>query len=188
MKKSSAFFIIVIILLATISEAGAEIYKYTDKDGVIHMTNNPQTIPPEYQGSSQEFKEDKRIDGYTPPVETAITGNETGWEKEGVAASTTRKSMRTMRGFMDSLSSPRMLISIGGAATVIVIALSMILLKKASTRLIVMGMVLGCIYLVLFSFYLRGVMDKGGKVFDSLDKTQAIIQEKNSITNDVIKE
>jgi hypothetical protein len=40
---------ILLLALQTITASGGEIYKWTDKDGTVHMTDNPASIPPEYR-------------------------------------------------------------------------------------------------------------------------------------------
>lgn len=50
--------IIVALCLAILTPSvvsGEKFYKWVDKDGVVHMTDNPVTIPPEYQKDVEEF-------------------------------------------------------------------------------------------------------------------------------------
>jgi hypothetical protein len=41
--------ILLLLALQTITVSGGDIYKWIDKDGTVHMTDNPASIPPEYQ-------------------------------------------------------------------------------------------------------------------------------------------
>jgi type IV secretory pathway VirB10-like protein len=47
--------------------AEAVFYKYTDKNGVIHFTDRPESIPPEYRNQIKEYKEIKEPEAPPPP-------------------------------------------------------------------------------------------------------------------------
>lgn len=49
------------------SQADSIIYKWTDKDGVINITNNKDSIPPEYQEQLEEGADKKQQGNYPNP-------------------------------------------------------------------------------------------------------------------------
>lgn len=67
MKSKVAVF--ACVLLFTASAVCAEIYQWTDKNGVVHMTNEPSKVPEEYRGQIKIFKPSKKE---SPPEQGAV--------------------------------------------------------------------------------------------------------------------
>ena len=59
-------------------DAGAEIYRYTDEKGSVHITDDKNSIPAKYRSKAIEYKPGKRNDGYTPDMSQAEGARETG--------------------------------------------------------------------------------------------------------------
>jgi hypothetical protein len=61
--------------------AEAVFYKYTDKNGVVHFTDRPESIPPEYRNQIKEYKEIKEPEA-PPPAEKAKSKEPGGSEQD----------------------------------------------------------------------------------------------------------
>lgn len=179
---------IICILLALATSAYAKSYKYTDSAGVIHLTNKSQDIPQQYRAEARELQDDKRTDGFTPPAQSALTGNSPAWTKEDSATGAVRKSVGTLKNLMDSISEPKVLVGIGIALTLIIPGLTMLLIKKNSLRLIIIGILLSCAYMALFSVYMQNAMDRKEQVYKSMEKAFKEAEKKNEVTKELLKE
>ena len=52
------------LIWASVSPALAEVYRWTDEAGKIHLTDNPETIPPAYRdGANAELLPFLHVDG-----------------------------------------------------------------------------------------------------------------------------
>ncbi|TAN62010.1 DUF4124 domain-containing protein [bacterium] len=73
MKKHAVILICSIMLTASASYA--EIYQWTDKNGVVHMTNEVSRVPEEYRDQLKTFKPSKKNNQNEPAVQSEPTQN-----------------------------------------------------------------------------------------------------------------
>lgn len=73
MKKHAAILVCSIVLAASV--AYAEIYQWTDKNGVVHMTNELSHVPEEYSDQLKTFKPSKKNTQDEPAVQSEPARN-----------------------------------------------------------------------------------------------------------------
>ncbi len=88
MNQISRFLIIASLLalfgllaLPWAPSAEAAFYKYTDKNGVVHFTDRPESIPSEYRNQIKEYKEIKQPEA-PPPQEKGASKDPGATDKE----------------------------------------------------------------------------------------------------------
>lgn len=162
----------------------ADVYRYVDHNGIVTLTDRPETIPRDLRKSAQVVN--SVTDGYTPPAsQKAPLVNSTPWVKPLGEATATRKSAwETIR---QSLSTPVGLIATGCIITLIVPVLAIFLIKRNWLRLTVIVLVLSAAYLALFAVHLKWKFDRGEQVIESIENAYRSMSRENAVINSVIK-
>jgi hypothetical protein len=202
-KALTRYVTVVCVLIFLPSAAAAKTYRYTDDKGVVHLTNDKDTIPGEYRKGTVALKEDKRVDGYTPPPGSMpeeegregeegeqAKGERTDWvikEEPGVLKKTERFVDRNVKYILGLTSDVRVLLGMAALAPVVVILLSFLLFKRKAVRFLFVLLVLGCVYVALYSLYFRNVMEKGGDPMKETEDARSDLEEHNKAISEVLK-
>lgn len=125
-----SFFILAIIIVAacafSVAPAHADIYRYVDKDGVEHITNDFHQIPPEYQEqfldksvpekSNAVLNAEKELEAATASARAARTGTAAGNVEENDEPQTILQRLGALADRYDA----RLPLQIAGAIAAIV--------------------------------------------------------------------
>ena len=162
----------------------AEVYRYVGHNGVVTLTDRPETIPKDLRKSARVVN--SVSDGYTAPASPGgLLVNSTPWVKPLSEVAITRKG--AWGGLWEWLSTPTGLIVIGCVITLIVPALVFYLIKNNALRLAVIVIVLSAAYLGLFSYHLKWKLDRGEQVIEAIEKAYRAMGQENAAINGVIK-
>jgi Predicted aspartyl protease len=72
---SFPFFLFLFLIALLPSDSAADIYKWVDANGIIHLTDNPPDIPPAYRKNVQIVKEyQEQSEGISIPFERTPSG------------------------------------------------------------------------------------------------------------------
>lgn len=166
----------------------AELYRYVDHKGVVTVTDKLDQIPKDLRKSARAIDKDASGTDGVAPLGSGLLVNSTPWVKPPEAVSVTLKAAGGWRGLQDSLSTPNGLIFIGGVLTLLVPAFVMFLIKRNGLRLAVIVVLLGCVYIALFSVHIKGKLERGEHVMEGIERAYNSMCRDNAILNSVIKQ
>ena len=159
----------------------AEVYRYTDENGTVHLTDRIENVPGNYREqvrpqesvepivsdllfqTPKEEQPENRHQGDTAP---APNDGESG----GLPSVDLQGKLKAMAG---GLLTPMLL---GLAGTVLTFIFVRIFIRTKLLRFYVGIMIVSCIYLLILNTYLPYLLDQGARITDEVEKTKAIRQ------------
>jgi hypothetical protein len=186
---------IIALVLAASSHALAGTYSYADAEGVVHMTNDYEGIPPAFRESARALDEDTHLDSFAPAPgtanapeagETATLSFVNAAQPALAAASLT---VREKLGFLFNSEYARSaFITVGATIGIVVMGVVFLMIVKirAARYAVLAAMSMGLIggmYIFYNNFYLRMSQD----LMDQVNGIKTQSSERDRIIEDLSK-
>lgn len=150
------------------------LYRYTDENGIEHLTDDIAKIPDRYKAAAEAVEEVA-----PPPGPSLLERMKAG--KEGAAQSIREKS----DAFSGSLDDIRTWIIMTGAASLLVAAVVFVSLRRSRPRCVIGSMALACVLLVMAALYFERVMDKKGDIKKEIRKIMKHSEERKKMIEEI---
>ena len=189
--------LLIMLALPAVSTAeAAEMYRWTDADGVVHLTDDKKAVPDKYKAGMTVIGERKKepvsrkaIQKKMAPVRKkvvkAIEKVQDG--KDEAERWVQDKSAQLDKRLDSSLDDIKTWAMIAGAAALLAIVLVFIFIKSMTLRFMVIGMILACIFLATAALYFQRTMDKGGNIIEEVEKIKTLSSERKKAVDEIMK-
>lgn len=158
----------------------AEVYRYTDENGTVHLTDRIENIPGKYREQVRPLDIGEAIVSdllFQVPAENQ--SEERPPENPAPAPNGSKSGslllpadlQGKLRGMAGGLTNPMIL---GLAGTVLTFIFVRIFIRTKLLRFYVGIMIVSCIYLVILTTYSPCLMDHGAQITKELEKTKEI--------------
>lgn len=164
--------------------SAADIYRYTDIEGTVHLTDSLEKVPEKYRNSAKLTKTKEAIvsDSLFATPQEPSEEPETNIVHPTPQTGYRQGLLTRIKDMSGGLMTPLLLSLLG---TVLTFVLVKTFIRNRLIRFYVGIMIVSCIYLVIFTTYLPYIHERGTEIAAKVKKTKEMTNELIETVNEL---